>query len=103
MIWGHQDIIYSSGLCDYLDRRLMLRLIRRCYDQLKPDGILILGNFSLRNPDRLFMDNILYWRLIHRNEQEMLDMFKETPFGGNVRFETEERGVNLFAVATKSS
>ncbi len=99
---GPQDIIYSSGLCDYLDRRLMLRLIRRCYEQLKPDGILILGNFSPLNPDRPFMDNMLYWRLIHRNEQELSGLFMETPFEGNVRFEAEEQGVNIFAVATKT-
>ena len=40
---GPQDIIYCSGLCDYLDRRLILHLINRCYDQLVPGGVLILG------------------------------------------------------------
>ncbi len=99
---GRQDIIYSSGLCDYLDRRLMLRLIQRCHDQLKPGGILILGNFSPRNPDRLFLDNMLYWRLIHRDEQELSDMFKETSFGSNVRLDAEEEAVNLFAIATRT-
>jgi extracellular factor (EF) 3-hydroxypalmitic acid methyl ester biosynthesis protein len=99
---GLQDIVYSSGLCDYLDHRLMLRLIRRCHDQLKPGGTLILGNFSPNNPDRPFMDNMLYWRLIHRSEQELLDLFKETAFGDNVRFESEDQGVNVFAIAVKS-
>ncbi|MEJ2039662.1 MAG: class I SAM-dependent methyltransferase, partial [Desulfosarcinaceae bacterium] len=31
-----QDIIYSSGLCDYLDDRLLAALINRCHGQLKP-------------------------------------------------------------------
>ncbi len=99
---GYQDVIYSSGLCDYLDRRLMLRLIRRCHDQLKPGGVLILGNFSTANPDRQFLDHVLYWRLIHRDEEEMGRLFRETPFGGRVRFTTEEQGVNLFAIATRA-
>lgn len=98
---GYQDVIYSSGLCDYLDRRLMLRLVRQCYDQLKPGGVLILGNFSKANPDRHFLDNMLYWRLIHRDESDMSDMFKQSPFGDNVRFVAEAQGVNLFAIATK--
>ena len=32
------DLIYSSGLCDYLDDRLLLRMINRCYDHLHPGG-----------------------------------------------------------------
>jgi SAM-dependent methyltransferase len=97
-----QKIIYSSGLCDYLDSRLMLRLVERCYRQLAPGGVLIVGNFTPSNPDRHFMDNIMYWRLIHRNEQEMNALFAQTPFGENVEMITEEHGVNLFAVAKKS-
>lgn len=96
-----QDIIYSSGLCDYLDSRVMLRLVGRCYDQLTPGGVLIVGNFTPANPDRHFMDNIMYWRLIHRDERDMRELFAESPFGDNVRIVVEERGVNLFAIATK--
>jgi extracellular factor (EF) 3-hydroxypalmitic acid methyl ester biosynthesis protein len=98
---GLQDIIYSSGLCDYLDRRLMTSLIERCHAQLNSGGALVIGNFTPVNPDRRFMDNIMYWRLIHRDEQEMRQLFADSPFGDQVQFITEEEGVNLFAVATK--
>ena len=97
-----QDIIYSSGLCDYLDGRLMAKLIERCHEQLVPGGALIVGNFTKENPDRHFMDNIMYWRLIHRDEQDMRDLFAASPFRGNVELEAEEHGVNLFAVAKKA-
>lgn len=100
---GAQDVIYCSGLCDYLDRRLMLRLINRCHSQLVPGGVLILGNFAPTNPDRLFMDNILYWRLIYRDEQDLKDIFADSAFGHHVEVVAEEQGVNLFAVATKQS
>jgi CRP-like cAMP-binding protein len=96
-----QDIIYSSGLCDYLDQRLLNRLIRRCYDQLAPGGRLIIGNFANTNPDRLLMDHIVYWRLIHRDKQDLINAFAETPFGESVEVLTEAQGVNLFAVGTK--
>ncbi|MGD9010503.1 MAG: cyclic nucleotide-binding domain-containing protein [Desulfobacteraceae bacterium] len=96
-----QDIIYSSGLCDYLDQRMLTKLIRRCYDQLAPGGRLIIGNFAHTNPDRLLMDHIVYWRLIHRDKQDLFDAFSETPFGDRLEVITEAQGVNLFAVGTK--
>jgi extracellular factor (EF) 3-hydroxypalmitic acid methyl ester biosynthesis protein len=99
--FGPQNIIYSSGLCDYLDRGLMTRLIERCYGQLSTGGALIIGNFTPANPDRQFMDNIMYWRLIHRDEDEMRQLFSETSFGDRITLVSEENGVNLFAVATK--
>lgn len=98
---GPQDIIYCSGLCDYLDRRLLLRLINRCHAHLATGGILILGNFSPVNPDRQFMDNILYWRLIYRDEDALKEVFKSSAFGDAVDVVAEEQGVNLFAVAKK--
>ena len=98
---GSQDVIYCSGLSDYLDQRLLLRLIDRCHAHLAPGGVLILGNFSPANPDRLFMDNILYWRLIYRDENELQRVFSASAFGEHVEVVAEEQGVNLFAVATK--
>ncbi len=98
---GPQDIIYSSGLCDYLDDRMMERLIARCHQQLVPGGALIIGNFSPANPDRQFMDNIMYWRLIHRGEDDMRKLFAASPFGDRVELVAEESGVNLFAIALK--
>ena len=99
--FGPQDIIYSSGLCDYLDRRLVIRLIERCHGQLNAGGVLVIGNFTPANPDRQFMDNIMYWRLIHRDENEMRQLFAETSFGDRITLIAEEKGVNLFAVAIK--
>jgi CRP-like cAMP-binding protein/SAM-dependent methyltransferase len=98
---GLQDIIYSSGLCDYLDARLFKALIKRCHDHLKPGGVLILGNFSPINPDRPIMDHLLYWRLIHRDPEQLRDLFGDTPFGRQVEIVSETEGVNLFALARR--
>jgi len=99
--FGPQDIIYSSGLCDYLDARLFKALIRRCHDHLKAGGVLILGNFSPVNPDRPIMDHLLYWRLIHRDPEQLRDLFGDTPFGRQVEIVSETQGVNLFALARR--
>lgn len=98
-----QDIIYSAGLTDYLDRKPFLALVRRCYDQLRPGGVLIIGNFAPANPNRAFMDHVLHWRLIHRDEAELRALFEETPFGANVEVLSEPQKVNLFAVARRTA
>lgn len=96
-----QDIIYSAGLTDYLDRRLFIALVNRCYEHLKPGGCLIVGNFSPNNPNRVIMDQILRWKLIYRNEKDLEDIFQQTPFRGQVTFLAEPEGINLFAVADR--
>jgi hypothetical protein len=95
-----QDIIYSSGLCDYLDPRLFRALICRCHEHLKPGGTLLLGNFT-QYPDSLFLDKLLRWELIYRTEAELCELFAPTPFGEQVRILAEPERVNLFAVATR--
>jgi len=96
---GPQDIIYSAGLCDYLDDRLFKRLITKCYHQLKPGGTLILGNLDYHS-DSVFMDRILRWELIYRNQDQLKGLFRDTPFG-DATILSEEEKINLFAVAVK--
>ncbi len=94
------DIIYSAGLCDYLDPRLFRALITQCHRHLKPGGTLLLGNFTFY-PDALFLDKLLKWELIYRTEEELKELFAPTPFGEQVTIITEKEQVNLFALATK--
>ncbi|MBW1721882.1 MAG: cyclic nucleotide-binding domain-containing protein [Deltaproteobacteria bacterium] len=99
--YGPQDIIYCAGLADYLEPRLFVALITRCYHQLRPGGTLIIGNFGPRNPNRAFMDHILHWRLLYRSEKELRELFAQSPFGAGIELLKEEQGLNLFAVARK--
>lgn len=96
---GLQDIIYSVGLCDYLDDRLFKALITQCYNHLKPGGTLILGNYT-RHKDAVFMDRILRWELIYRSKEQLEQLFADTPFS-RVEVLTEDEYVNLFALAVK--
>ncbi len=96
-----QDVIYSGGLFDYLDDDLFLMLLNRCYDHLNPGGILMIGNFR-NNPDRLFMDRLLEWRLIYRESAELVKLFGKSMFGQKVEILAEEEaGIQLFAIAFK--
>ncbi|MCK5687475.1 cyclic nucleotide-binding domain-containing protein [bacterium] len=97
-----QDIIYSGGLFDYLDDDLFLMLANRCHEYLNPDGILIIGNFR-PNPDKVFMDNLLEWRLIYRDADKLKQLFTKSLFGDKVAILAEkEAGIQLFANAFKA-
>ena len=96
---GPQNIIYSVGLCDYLDDRLFKAMITRCYQHLKPGGTLILGNYT-QHKDAVFMDRILRWELIYRTAGQLEQLFADTPFS-RVTVLSEDEHVNLFALAVK--
>jgi CRP-like cAMP-binding protein len=100
--FGAQDIIYSAGLADYLEDRVLLALINRCYDHLDRSGTLIIGNFGSRNQHKAFLDQILQWKIIHRSADDLREIFAKSHFAGSVEIAAEESGVNLFASAKKS-
>ena len=101
--YGLQDIIYTAGLTDYLNRRLFLKLLTRCYcyEHLKPGGVLIVSNFSPDNPNRAFNDHVLNWKLIYRDREKLISFFGNSPCGRNINIAAEEEGINLFAIAKK--
>ncbi|MBI5556810.1 MAG: cyclic nucleotide-binding domain-containing protein [Deltaproteobacteria bacterium] len=99
---GRQHIIYSAGLCDYLDRRLFQAMINRCHEHLEPGGKLLLGNFA-PYPDQIFMDEILHWQLLYRSREDLREIFFDTAFGPNIEILAEKEEVNLFVLATKEA
>ncbi len=97
-----QDMIYSIGLIDYLNDKLVNKLLHYVYESLKPGGRVILGNFHPRNTAKEFMDYVLEWNLIHRTEDDMNRLFQNSPFKRpctKIQFEAE--GVDLFAECIK--
>ena len=99
-----QDLVYSIGLIDYFDDRLVGKLINYIYGLLKPGGRVMLGNFHPANVNRALMDHVLNWKLIHRSEADMNRLFTQSLFGrpcSNLRFEGER--INLFAECVRGS
>ncbi|MCI5224738.1 MAG: methyltransferase domain-containing protein, partial [Candidatus Electrothrix sp. AR4] len=94
-----QDIIYSAGLCDYLNRRLFKSLVEQCHRHLKPGGFLMLGNFTWY-PDVLFSSKFLKWELIYRTQDDLLELFDGMHFS-SVQVLSEENNINLFVLAQK--
>jgi SAM-dependent methyltransferase len=97
-----QDLIYSVNFADYLSDERVVTLLNWMHDKLRPGGCAIVGNFHPRNPSRGIMDHVLDWRLTHRSEAEMNELFLRSRFAKPCsRILFEEEGVNLFAECRK--
>ncbi|MEI6412085.1 MAG: cyclic nucleotide-binding domain-containing protein [Bacteroidota bacterium] len=97
-----QDLIYSIGLIDYFNDQLVTKLCSYAHQLLQPGGRVIFGNFHPDNQQKAFMDHILDWKLIHRDEGDMDRLFQNSAFDKpteEIRFEAEK--VNLFAICRK--
>ena len=73
------DLIYSTGLYDYLDDRLATRLTDRMFEMLRPGGRLVIANFV---PDlwcSAYMEAFLEWHLTYRNGEQMMAVSSTIP------------------------
>jgi SAM-dependent methyltransferase len=97
------DLAYSIGLIDYFKDAFVVKLLDFVHDHLRPGGRVILGNFHPRNPTRAFMDHVLEWKLIHRDEADMNRLFAASKFGRPceaIRY--EDQRINLFAIGRRA-
>ncbi len=72
--WGQFDFIYSLGLFDYLTPPVAKAVLKKLYQILKPGGEIIIGNFHVSNPSRVFMEYWLDWVLYYRSESDFLEL-----------------------------
>ncbi len=65
------DLIYSLGMTDYFDSRAMSLLHRLMRDCLAPSGTIMVANFLPNHLAVGWMDAVMDWKLIYRDESEM--------------------------------
>lgn len=65
------DLIYSTGLYDYLDERIASKLTARLFTMLSPGGRLLIANFVPEIWCAAYMETFMGWRLIYRTPQEI--------------------------------
>jgi extracellular factor (EF) 3-hydroxypalmitic acid methyl ester biosynthesis protein len=63
------DLIYASGLFDYLDDRVAGLLIRRLRARLLPQGSLLVTNLTARNDEIGYMEAMMDWWMVYRDEE----------------------------------
>ena len=97
-----QNFVYSIGLIDYFNDKFVISLLNYVYNLLAEDGVVMLGNFHIKNPTKSLMDHILDWKLIHRDEGNMHALFEKSHFKGrDVKIIYDEEGINMFASCAK--
>ena len=86
---GTFDLIYSTGLFDYLNENTGRRLVTTMFDMLNPGGQLVVANFLPGIRDVGYMETFMDWKLIYRSRQSMVDLTMEIE-------ESELRDLSLF-------
>lgn len=77
------DLIFSTGLFDYLDEKISGLLIHNLKNLLKANGLLIISNYRDKwsNPSRHFMEWGGDWELVYRTQDEFIKLFRNAGFG----------------------
>ena len=96
------DIIFSTGLFDYLNSRVATRLVSNLKKLLKPSGLMIISNYrdKYSNPSIHFMEWVGEWNLVYRTEEEFADIFLQSGFSKeNLSFQYEQQGIMQYCFA----
>ncbi len=76
--WGQFDFIYSMGLFDYLTPPVAKAVLGKIYELLAPGGEMIIGNFHVSNPSKVYMEYWLDWVLYYRTEEDFRELVPDT-------------------------
>lgn len=98
---GEYDMVYASGLCDYLQRHTWIRLCRTLYETVAPHGTLYVGNMAPDNPTRWVMEMHLDWHLVHRERAELLELSHAAAPQAKLGICEERSGINPFVALTR--
>ena len=73
------DFIYSMGLIDYLTTPVARALLGNLYQLLRHGGEMVIGNYRVWNPNRVYMEYWGDWSLFYRTEDDFLDLLRAVP------------------------
>jgi hypothetical protein len=92
---GEFDLVYSTGLFDYLNERTARRLVASMFQMLRPGGSLIVANFLPGVRDVGYMETFMDWNLVYRNRSDMVDLTMDIP-------ESEMRQIQIHSEECKN-
>ena len=98
---GPFDLLFSTGLFDYLKPHTASVLCSNFFANLTPDGEAWVGNMVPWNPARWVFEHHLEWTLLYRTHEEMAAFAQDGVPHAAVSIEPDETGVNPFVVLRK--
>jgi extracellular factor (EF) 3-hydroxypalmitic acid methyl ester biosynthesis protein len=91
------DLVWSSGLFDYLSDRAFVRLAARFRSALRPGGEIALGNFAPDPAVRAYMELVADWDVRFRSANDLLRLAALSGAApGEASVGRDATGVNLF-------
>lgn len=84
------DLVYSTGLFDYLPPRTSRRLASAMHEMVRPSGSFLIANFLPDIADVGYMEAVMDWALVYRSRKEMIELLSDIP-------EAEIRNVELWS------
>jgi len=78
-VYGSFDLAYAAGLYDYLEEPVAQRLTASMFDALRPGGTLLVANFAPSLREIGYMEAVMHWNLIYRDESEVERFASEIP------------------------
>jgi extracellular factor (EF) 3-hydroxypalmitic acid methyl ester biosynthesis protein len=95
------DLIYCSGLYDYLSDRICQALNTHLYERLRPGGLLVVGNFAPNTPRQNLMEHLCQWFLIYRNSRKLAALAPRQASPDDCVIRAEPTGANIFLEVRK--
>jgi SAM-dependent methyltransferase len=89
------DLVYATGLYDYLSEPVAQRLCEIFFDMLNPGGRFLIANFLPGISNVGYMETFMDWWLIYRTEEELLRLAETLP-------EKHVETINLFVEENKN-
>lgn len=89
------DLVYCAGLFDYLSQRVCKRMVELFCTMVNPGGTVIVTNVATCNPSKAWMEYVMEWNLVYRDENEMMDLIPEGLKLDNTTVSADPTGVNL--------
>ena len=96
---NHFDFVYCAGLFDYLSDKVCSRLITLFHQWTKPGGLTLLTNVHPSNTSLYWMEHVLEWHLIYRDEKGMESI---APNFTDKRVYIDKTGINVFLEIRKT-
>jgi extracellular factor (EF) 3-hydroxypalmitic acid methyl ester biosynthesis protein len=92
------DLIYASGIYDYLNKKIASKLTCRLFKLLANGGKLLITNFVPGIKEWGYMESYMAWQLIYRDEKDMVEITQDIPREQMDRLEicTEEQNNIIF-------
>lgn len=101
---GRFDLVYSTGLFDYLQEATGRRLVSAMFRLLKPGGRLVVANFLPEVRDVGYMECYMDWNLIYRTRHDMVRLTEDVPQAeiADLRLSAEENQNIIFLELTRT-